>query len=189
MDVIVVQRAKPRRQPFRFNAARRLFLRAAPLEVRPPVPVSGHEHLKLTRHHRIFQFINQTKPWSGLGCLGQENRRARIRSRDYVVNDVAFVVEVDRLQGLARSLLVDVQDVAVLTIEGRRSFASSGVVATSHQHVMLELRLERVSTAALGASRTSLRVGVPRPFQKANCLPRIGGVRERPIDQDRIEYK
>jgi hypothetical protein len=59
---------------------------------------------------------------------------ARDWHRYVVVDHVAFIVEVDRLEGFSRRVLVDVEQIAVLTLEAGRPFAS-GAAGMPSQYI------------------------------------------------------
>ena len=131
-----------------------------PFQIRLPVILPGHLHLEFPRHHRMLKMVDQAKSRTG-PRFRQKDRSPRIRRGNGVVNHMAFVIEVDTLQRLSGPFLKDVQQIAVLTVEGLRSRASRDG-AMPRQHMALEFLHERVGSR-------DLRRRTPRPSLPAMC--------------------
>ena len=60
------------------------------------------------------------------------------------MNDVPFVIEVDRLERLAGCFSIDVQEVAMIAVEGCRALTSFNAGCVSCENVISQLRSESI---------------------------------------------
>lgn len=88
------------------------------------------------------------------------------------MNDVAVVIEVDRLQRLSRSIGIDVQHIAVLTIIVCWPFAIR-CVAVPSQHVISKFEPKGVR-AIRSCPRIPLCFCIPYALQKRKRLEWLG---------------
>jgi hypothetical protein len=151
----------------------KLLSLSRPLQVADEVGLAGHFGLELACHFAVHEFINE--PELGLPGAGggEEYSHARPGRGDNVIDDVPFIVEVDRSPGMRGGLRVNVEQITVLTVEVLRALAV-GRAGAARENVIAQIELEGVVGRALRLSRTAGGPGSPSAEEKAKACPGIG---------------
>ncbi len=90
------------------------------------------------------------------------------------MNDVTFVVEVDRLQCLRGSVNIHVKQISVIAVEVGRSLAGT-VAAMPGENVSSQFLLERAGSDNVWPVCAARRRCRPFSFEKAETLEPING--------------
>src|ERR1700678_3266785 len=117
----------------------RLFLAAAPFEVGVEFALAGQAHLEFAGEDGVFSFVEQAELRAGSSRVGEEDGGGGCGGGYVVVDDVAFVVEVDSPDGFA--LRVEVEEVGVFAVEVGWGFAT-GVAAVAGEDMVAQLGSE-----------------------------------------------